>query len=71
MPTFKYTALTHAGDPVSGNIKAENAIAARANLSTQQLQVTALEDKPSWTQIEVTKSRIKPQQLISVPFSTM
>ncbi len=64
MPTFKYTALDHAGDAVSGSVKAEDAIAARADLANQRLQVTALEDKPSWTQIEVTKSRIKPQQLM-------
>ncbi len=64
MPTFKYTALNQAGDAVSGSIKADSAITAREDLTTQQLRVTALEDKPSWTQIEITKARIKPQQLM-------
>jgi type IV pilus assembly protein PilC len=64
MPKFAYVALAPNGVEASGVQDAPTLAAARMALVQQQLRVTKIEPKKSWTQIELTPTRIKPSDLM-------
>jgi len=66
VPTYKYTAMRPTGEVVAGRVKAKNAGAARVDLSSQLLRTTGLQEQKSWTSFEITKSRIKPKELMYI-----
>jgi len=60
MPTFKYVAVGAGGGKQAGTIAAPSAISARYELLGRQLQVKSLKERKKFTQIEITKKKIKP-----------
>ncbi|MEX2267140.1 MAG: type II secretion system F family protein [Acidimicrobiia bacterium] len=60
MPTFKYIASGAGGGRQAGTISAPSAISARYELLGRQLQVRSLKERKKFTQIEITKKKIKP-----------
>lgn len=64
MPKFAYVALAPTGAETSGVQDAPTLAAARMALVQQQLRVTKIEPKKSWTQIELTPTRLKPSDLM-------
>lgn len=60
MPTFKYIAVGAGGGKQAGTIAAPSAISARYELLGRQLQVKSLKERKKFTQIEITKKKIKP-----------
>ena len=64
MPKFAYVALAPDGATATGVHDAPTISAARMALVQQQLRVTRIEPKKSWTQLELTPSRIKPSDLM-------
>jgi type IV pilus assembly protein PilC len=60
MRTFKYVAVGAAGGRQAGTISAPSAISARYELLGRQLQVKSLRERKKFTQIEITKKKIKP-----------
>lgn len=64
MPKFAYVALAPDGAQARGVQEAPTLAAARMALVHKRLRVTAIEPKTSWTQIELTPSRIRPADLM-------
>jgi type IV pilus assembly protein PilC len=64
MPKFAYVALAPDGVQATGTQDAPTLAAARMALVKQQLRVQRIEPKKSWTQFELTPTRIKPADLM-------
>jgi type IV pilus assembly protein PilC len=64
MPKFQYLALGPEGAPARGVQDAPSLAAARLALVQAGLRITKIEPKTSWTQLEITPKRIKPQDLM-------
>lgn len=64
MPKFAYVAVGPDGVPARGVQDAPTIAAARMALVHRSLRVTAIEPKKSWTQIELTPTRVKPADLM-------
>src|SRR5581483_11530083 len=60
MPTFKYVAVGPNGGRQAGTITAPSSISARYELIGRQLRVRSLHERKKFTQIEVTKKKVKP-----------
>jgi type IV pilus assembly protein PilC len=65
MPTFRYTAIDPAGATHTGVIDGSSASAARNLLLGQQLDVRKLSERKRWTQIEITREKIKPADVMN------
>jgi type IV pilus assembly protein PilC len=63
VPQFKYVAVGASGGRQSGTISAPSAISARYELIARQLRVRSLREKKKFSQIEVTKKKIKPLEI--------
>ncbi len=64
MPTFQYTAITPAGDTLTGKQRSRTMSDARFLLKEQDLAVTSLTARKSLLAVEVTPPRIKPKDLM-------
>jgi type IV pilus assembly protein PilC len=65
MPTYRYTALDPTGAKRTGVIEGTSAVAVRNLLLSQQLQVEKLHERKRWTQIEITREKIKPADVMN------
>ncbi len=64
MPKFDYLAVDSQGRQASGTSSAASLEAARQVLVGQNLRVIELKPRRSWTQIEITPTRIRPAELM-------
>jgi type IV pilus assembly protein PilC len=60
MAKFKYVAVGANGAKQTGKISAPSSVTARYELIARQLRVKSLKERKSFTQIEITKKKIKP-----------
>ena len=60
MPTFKYVAVGPTGGKQAGTITAPSSISARYELLSRHLRVSSLKERKSFSQIEITKKKVKP-----------
>jgi type IV pilus assembly protein PilC len=60
VPKFKYVAVGANGAKQTGKISAPSSVTARYELIGRQLRVRTLKERKSFTQIEITKKKIKP-----------
>ena len=65
MPQFKYSALDSDGERVTGVVDARSATRARNELGSLFLQVEALKEKQTLGGIQITKKKIKRQDLMN------
>ncbi|MFM8304638.1 MAG: type II secretion system F family protein [Actinomycetota bacterium] len=65
MPTYRYTAVDPSGARLTGRIEGTSASAARNLLISQQLDVRRLAEHKPWTQIEITREKIKPADVMN------
>jgi type IV pilus assembly protein PilC len=63
MANYRYAARTADGRKQSGRITAENLVSARFELTARQLEVTSLKERKSFSKIELTKKKVKPQDI--------
>lgn len=64
MPKFDYVAVDAYGRQATGTHDADSLAEARQLLVQRNLRVVELKPKQSWTQIELTPTRIRPQELM-------
>lgn len=65
MPAFKYVAVDTEGRKHTGVVEGTSAVAARNLLLGQRLDVKKLSKRQSWTQIEITRKKIKPTDVMN------
>ena len=65
MPTYRYTALDNAGSTITGELEGRSTVAARNQLLARQLQILKLREHKRWTEIEITREKIKPEDLMN------
>jgi type IV pilus assembly protein PilC len=63
MPKYKYAALGPNGKKQSGTISAPSSVVARYELIARQMNVQSLRERKPFTKIEITKKKIKPQEI--------
>ena len=63
MPTYKYVATGPDGAKQSGRIVAPSSVSARYELLARQLRVRSLRERKPFTQIEITKRKVKPEDI--------
>jgi type IV pilus assembly protein PilC len=65
MPNFSYVAVDGAGKKLTGVMEASSAVAARNALLGQSYEVLNVKERKSWTQIEITRKKIKPADVMN------
>ena len=65
MPAYKYSALDPSGQKRSGVMEGTSAIAVRNALLAQRLDVQKVDERKSWTQIEITRKKVKPADVMN------
>ena len=65
MPTFKYVATDPAGNRQTGVMNAVSAIRVRNDLMNRDLQPVEVKLRRKFTQIEITKKKVKPADLMN------
>ena len=65
MPKYKYTVLDPSGNRVTGVVDGTSTTAVRNDLLGQQFDVLKLAERKSWTQIEITRQKIKPEDVMN------
>ena len=65
MPNFSYVAVDGTGKKTSGVLEATSAVAARNELVGQRFEVLNVKERKSWTQLEVTRKKIKPTDVMN------
>src|SRR5213593_2387081 len=66
MPSYKYVALTPTGGKVAGKITAPSSISARYELLARHLRVRTLRERKTFTQIEITKKKVKAEDIANL-----
>lgn len=66
MTKFKYSATTPDGKRQSGTITAATSVSARYELISRQLTVRSLRERKSFSKIEITKKKVKPQDIANL-----
>ena len=64
MPKYSYTATDLSGTTVKGTVDAQSAVRARNDLLGRDLVVVEVKERKSFTQIEITAKKVKPQDLM-------
>ena len=64
MPKYAYVATNPSGATVKGTVDAASAVRARNDLSGRNLSVVEVKERKSFTQIEITPKKVKPQDLM-------
>jgi type IV pilus assembly protein PilC len=65
MPSYKYTALDPNGHKLSGVMEGSSAVAVRNALLAKRLDVQKVDERKSWTQIEITRKKVKPADVMN------
>ena len=65
MPTFKYVAVDPSGAKVRGTLDAASAVRARSDLMVRDLHDVDVKERKRWTQIELTRKKIKPLDVMN------
>ena len=65
MPTFKYVAVDPSGAKVRGTLDAASAVRARSDLMVRDLHDVDVKERKRWTQIELTRKKIKPNDVMN------
>src|SRR3954471_21102822 len=65
MPRFKYIALDPSGTRLRGVVEGSSLVTARDQLLSRQLEIVELHERKRWWQIEVTKKKIKPLDIMN------
>jgi type IV pilus assembly protein PilC len=65
VPNFSYVAVDLAGNKQTGVLSASSAVAARNELIGQSFDVLDVKERKSWTQFEVTRKKIKPNDVMN------
>ncbi len=65
MPRFKYAALDASGNKVAGVMEAASAVRVRNDLVSRDLEVVGVKERKRFTQIEITKQKVKPADLMN------
>ena len=66
MPTFKYVAVGANGARQAGRISAPSSVSARYELIGRQMRVRSLRERRAFTKIEITKKKVKPQEIANL-----
>lgn len=66
MPKFRYIAVGPNGAKQAGSITAPSTVSARYELIGRQLRVRSLRERRSFTKIEITKKKVKPQDIANL-----
>ena len=66
MPKYRYAAVGATGGRQSGTISAPSAVSARYELVSRELTVRSLRERKGFTQIEITKKPVKPQDVANL-----
>lgn len=66
MPKFRYVAVGPNGAKQAGSINAPSSISARYELIARELSVRSLRERKSFTKIELTKKKVKPQEIANL-----
>jgi len=66
MSKFKYSATGANGKRQSGTITAPNSVSARYELISRQLTVRSLRERKKFSKIEITKKKVKPQDIANL-----
>jgi len=66
MPNFRYVALDSEGAKQSGAIAAPSVASARFELTNRRLTVKSLKERKKFTEIEITKVKVKPQEIANL-----
>jgi type IV pilus assembly protein PilC len=66
MPKFRYSATTPEGKRQSGTITAATSVSARYELISRQLTVKSLRERKAFNKIEITKKKVKPQDIANL-----
>ena len=64
MPKYAYVATNTSGATVKGTVDAASAVRARNDLAGKNLSVVQVKERKSFTQIEITPKKVKPQDLM-------
>lgn len=65
MPRYRYTATDQSGAKRKGTIESTSAVAARNTLLSRQLEVHRLSERTSLAEIELTRRKIKPADVMN------
>jgi len=65
VPSFTYVAVDGAGKKQTGVLEATSAVAARNELVGKSFEVLNVKERKSWTQIELTRKKIKPADVMN------
>jgi len=65
VPSFSYVAVDGAGNKQTGVLEATSAVAARNELVGKSFEVLNVKERKSWTQIELTRKKIKPADVMN------
>jgi type IV pilus assembly protein PilC len=66
MPKYRYVAVGADGGKQSGAIVAPSASSARFELTNRRLQIRSLRERKKFTEIEITKTRVKPEEIANL-----